>query len=436
MTATQYDRLYRVYEEFDTDTLREYQDFVDLFPPVDSPVALDRWQDANEELTAMKSEIADSITDGEIYAEIAARVDRDSAFTAIDLFTKYDRGVDALVLDVDETLRSAGNTDNEIPRDTLHVLGEFHEAGVPIIICTGQTLENVKGFTIQGLGNEIVHSGALSIVYESGSGVFTPGHGADTKRLLYEDLDAEIQDVFDYLRTNVLSAAPEDVRRCCHVQGNEFNVTLKPNFETGSDRAESIVDTALVYLIDLLGSAVSDDDRASSWARAYYAGADPEIRSVLEAENATSNVDSESIPEAVRSIFDRIDVAYYHADAAEISSLALTKTGGVETALSVLGIDDPFVAVFGDSKSDLRVMQAARDGGWGIAAAPEHASESVLAHVNETDGLVFDQGRSATMLRTVFVLNLLAGAIEVPPSRKANTEFGKSLFSYCRYLLD
>lgn len=420
MPASQYDRLYRVYEEFDTDTLREYQDFVDLFPPVDSPVALDRWQDANEELTGMKSEIADSITDGEIYAEIAACVDRDSAFTAIDLCTKYDRGVNALVLDVDETLRSAGNTDNEIPRDTLHVLGEFHEAGVPIIICTGQTLENVKGFTIQGLGNEIVHSGSLSIVYESGSGVFTPGHGADTKRLLYEDLDAEIQDVFDYLRANVLSAAPEAVRRCCHLQGNEFNVTLKPNFETGSDRAESIIDTALVYLIDLLGLAVSGDDRASSWARAYYAGVDPEIRSVLETENEMSNVDAESIPDAVQSIFDRIDVAYYHADAAEISSLALTKTKGVETALSVLGIDEPFVAVFGDSKSDLRVMRAAQDGGWGIAAAPEHATESVLAHVNETDGLVFDQGRSATMLRTVFVLNLLAGAIGVPPSRKAN----------------
>ncbi len=420
MTSSQYDLLYRVYDEFDTDTLREYQTIVDLFPAVDSPVALDRWQDANEELTAMKSEIADSITDGEIYAEIAARVDRDSAFTAIDLYAKYDRGVNALVLDVDETLRSAGRTDNEIPRDTLHVLGEFHEAGIPIVICTGQTLENVKGFTIQGLGNEIVHSGALSIVYESGSGVFTPGHGAETKRLLYEDLDTDIQDLFDYLRANVLSAAPEDVRRCSHLQGNEFNVTLKPNFETGSDRAEAIIDTALVYLIDLLGSAVSDDDQASSWARAYYGDKDPEIRSVLEAENATSDVDSESIPEAVRSTFDRIDVAYYHADAAEISSLELNKTGGVETALSVLGIDDPFVAVFGDSKSDLRVMRAARDGGWGIAAAPEHASESVLAHVKETDGLVFNQGRSATMLRTVFVMNLLAGAIEEPPSGKAN----------------
>lgn len=411
MNTSQYDLLYRVYNEFDTDTLREYQDFVDLFPAVDSPVALDRWNDASEDLAAMKSEIADAIPDGEMYAEIAARVDRDSAFTAIDLYTKYDRGVNALVLDVDETLRSAGSTDNEIPRDTLHVLGEFHEVGVPIVICTGQTLENVKGFTIQGLGNEIVHSGALSIVYEAGSGVFTPGHGADTKQLLYEGLDTEIQDVFDYLRTNVLSSAPENVRRCCHLQGNEFNVTLKPNFETGSDRAESVIDTALVYLIDLLGSAVSDDDRASSWARAYYADADPEIQAVLKEANGVSDVAPASIPEGIRSTFERIDVAYYHADAAEISSLELNKTAGVETALSVLDIDDPFVAVIGDSKSDLRVMRAARDGGWGIAAAPEHASDDVLTHVRETDGLVFDRGRAATMLRTTFVMNLLADEI-------------------------
>ena len=32
-TMERYDLLYRLYDEFDTETLREYQDFVDLFPP-------------------------------------------------------------------------------------------------------------------------------------------------------------------------------------------------------------------------------------------------------------------------------------------------------------------------------------------------------------------------------------------------------------------
>ncbi|KTG10422.1 HAD family hydrolase [Haloprofundus marisrubri] len=414
-----YDLLYRLYDEFDTKTLREYQDFVDVFPPVDSRVALDHWQEANDELEARKDEIRSAFAMGATYAEVAARATREQAFTALDLHSKYDRAANALVLDVDETLRSAGRTDNEIPRDTLHMLTEFHESGVPIVICTGQTLENVKGFTIQGLGNELVHSGDVSIVYEAGTGVFTPGHGSETKRLLYENLDADIQSVFAEIRSRVLPDAADDLRRSVHLQGNEFNVTLKPNFETGGKQAAAVIDESLVYLLDLVGEAVinsfssasnefEEPDRGPSWARAYYADADNEIREVLESEHAAPELSVDAVPDAVSARFDRIDVAYYHADAAEVGSLELNKAAGVESALDVLGVDDPFVVVMGDSKSDLRVMQWAADNDAGLAAAPEHSSRDVLAHVMDTDELVFDRGRSAEMLQTIFVLNLLA----------------------------
>ncbi|ELY51159.1 HAD family hydrolase [Natronolimnohabitans innermongolicus] len=427
-----YDLVYRLYDEYDTDRLREYQAFVDVFPAVDSRVALEHWQDASEELERRKDEIRSAFAAGETFAEIAARADRDQAFTALDLEAKYGRAVNVLVLDVDETLRSAGNTDNEIPRDTLHVLTEFHEAGIPIVICTGQTLENVKGFAIQGLGSEIVHSGALSIVYEAGTGVFTPGHGADTKQLLYEELDAEIRDVFDDVRSRVLPEAPEELRRGCHLQGNEFNVTMKPNYETGSSKARETIDTALVYLIDLLADAVgatlADDSAADregdestgngtreleaesivDWTRAFYADQDPEIRAVLEGEGAYPNLEAEAVPSALADVLARIDVAYYEADAAEIGSLELNKVVGVERALDVLGVEDPFALVMGDSKSDLRVMEWVDEIDAGIAAAPEHASQDTLEHVLETDELIFDRGKSVDVLRTVYAMNRLA----------------------------
>ena len=410
-----YDQLYRLFDEFDTGGLRAYQDFVDLFPPVDSRVALEHWQNASEELADGKDEIREAFpATGETFADIAATATREQAFTALDLLTKYDRAVNALVLDVDETLRSAGRTDNEIPRDTLHLLTEFHEAGMPIVVCTGQTLENVKGFLIQGLGNELVHSGDVSVVYEAGTGVFTPGHGGDTKQLLYEDLDPEIQAVFDAVRSRVLSDAPEDLRRGCHLQGNEFNVTLKPNFETGSPRAREVIDDALVYMLDLLGDAVSqevavdDAETAGAWARAYYAAQDPEIRTVLEGEGETVDTDPEDVPEAVAAVFDRIDVAYYEADAAEIGSLELNKVAGVEAAFDVLGIEDPFSVVMGDSKSDLRVMEWVAENDYGLAAAPEHASRDVLEHVMNTDELVFDPGDATDVLATIYALNRLA----------------------------
>ncbi|MBO4246268.1 HAD family hydrolase [Halomicrobium sp. IBSBa] len=408
----QYDRLYRLYDDFDTASLRAYQEFVDLFPPVDSRVALDHWQDASDELDERKREIREAYpTTGERYAAIAAYLDRDQAFTALDLATEYGRPINALVLDVDETLRSAGTTDNEIPRETLHFLHLLHEDGIPIVVCTGQTLENVKGFLIQGLGNAFVHSGDVSIVYESGNGVFTPRHGSQTKQLLYESLDESITNVFDTVRSRILADAPDAVARGCHLQGNEFNVTLKPNAENGTRKAVEIIDDGLLYLLDLLGETVAsevdaDVDEPGEWARAYYAS-DPEIRAVIEDAGEGQEASPDETPPALRSLFDRIDVGYYEGDAAEIVSLELDKPTGVRAAFDVLDIDDPFALVMGDSKSDLRVMEWLERDDAGIAAAPEHASRDVLDHVVRTNELLFDEGDAAAVLAVVYGLNRL-----------------------------
>ncbi|MFC7173264.1 HAD family hydrolase [Haloplanus litoreus] len=408
-----YDQLYRLYEEFDTERLRTYQEFVDLFPPVDSPVALEHWRSVAEELRSLRDDVRSAYpSGGETFATLASLATREQAFTGLDLYSTCGRDVDVLVLDVDETLRSAGRTDNEIPRETLHLLTRFHDAGVPIVICTGQTLENVKGFLIQGLGNELVHSGDVSIVYEAGTGVFTPGHGARTKQLLYDDLDDDIRTTFRRVRSRVLSAAPESLRRGCHLQGNEFNVTLKPNFETGSDRAKAVIDEGLGYLLDLLEAAVTGvadaDVEPNGWARAHYAAVDPEISAVLAARGEDPDASAAAVPSSVAALFDRIDVAYYAADAAEVGSRELNKVVGVEAALDVLGVDDPFALVMGDSKSDLRVMRWVEEHDAGIAAAPNHASPDVLEHVRATDDLVFGRGDSSEMLRTVLALNHLA----------------------------
>ncbi|MBV0924076.1 HAD family hydrolase [Halomicroarcula limicola] len=409
----QYDQLYRLYETADTETLRAYQEFVDLFPPLRTRVALDRWENVREELDEQKAAIAEEFpATGETYAEIAARLTREEAFTALDLYAKYGRSVNVLVLDVDETLRSAGDTDNEIPRETLYLLTEFHERGVPIVVCTGQTLENVKGFLIQGLGNEVVSSGSVSIVYESGNGVFTPKHGSETKQLLYEDLDSTVVDMFDAVRGRVLSEAPDSVRHGCHLQGNEFNVTLKPNAEVGSETAVEIIDEALGYLCGLVGEVVVEAVDASvadpaALARTYFAR-DPEIASVLDDAGLSTDADTDDAPSAVLDVFERIDIGYYEGDAAELVSLELDKSAGVEQAFEVLDIDDPFALVMGDSKSDLRVMEWVAENDAGIAAAPHHASTAVLGHVRNRDDLVYEAGEASSILNVVYGLALLA----------------------------
>lgn len=417
LSMERYDQLYELYTEHDTDTLRALQNLVDLFPLVESSVALDRWRETKEELAAGRAAIEDAFPDvGDVFADLATRAREEQAFTGLDLYTKYGRAVNVFVLDVDETLRSTGSTDNEIPADTLNLLTTFYDLGVPIVICTGQTLENVKGFAIQGLGSELVYSGNLGIVYETGTGVFAPGHGAQTKQLLYENLDDEIRAVFDDVRARVLSEAPERLRKGCHLQGNEFNITMKPNFDTGSAAATEVIDEALIYEIDLLADAVAsldgvdapDERTVTEWTRAYYADQDPEIHTVLEQAGELPSVAAAEVPASVEQVLERVDVGYYEGDAAEVGSLELTKVVGVEAAFDVLGIEDPFAMVMGDSKSDLRVMQWVQEHDSGLAAAPEHASQSVLDHVEATDELVFEEGRAGDILRTVYALNRFA----------------------------
>jgi hypothetical protein len=55
-----YEKLYRLYDEHDTDTLRALQDLVDPFPMVNSRVALDRWQEVSEEPAEGREEVRDA----------------------------------------------------------------------------------------------------------------------------------------------------------------------------------------------------------------------------------------------------------------------------------------------------------------------------------------------------------------------------------------
>ncbi len=74
----------------------------------------------------------------------------------------------------------------------------------------------------------------------------------------------------------------------------------------------------------------------------------------------------------------------------------------------MLGIEDPFAVVMGDSKSDLRVMEWVAERDAGIAAAPERSLDVVLDHVRERDGPVSDRGDAATPLPLVYALDRLA----------------------------
>jgi len=253
-----HDLLYRLYDEFDVETLREYQSLVDLFPPVDSRVALEHWEDAGEELARLKREIREALPAGATFAEVAAYADREAAFTALDLHARYDRAVNALVLDATRRSGPRAARTTRSPRDAPHAAdGAARRRRADRYLHRSDAGE-CEGVHDPGARQRTRPPGRFSIVYEAGNGVFTAGHGSRTKCLLYEDLDEAVRGVFGAVRSRVLPDAPENVRRGCHLQGNEFNVTLKPNFETGGADAEAVIDDGLIHLIDLLGEVVVD----------------------------------------------------------------------------------------------------------------------------------------------------------------------------------
>lgn len=396
-----------MYDNFDTSHIYDLQKQIDLLSEFGGCANSSKMDNAIQRLETKKSKIQTHFSENEgVYISFASYVNRDQAKVAQKLRRTHDEKINTLVLDIDDTLRLPEEGNNQIPPETLNLIKEFWREGLNIIISTGQTLEYAKGLFTQGMGDEFVNSGDVSFVYEAGAGVFTPHHGDKTKLQVYEGVEEKLRRIFNQMRLRPL---PDELQSFCHIQGNEFNYTLKPNFETGTKRAKDAIDWALVYLLDLLEQSIRyveyDQAGQRGWARAYYANTDGRIRSVLKEQDQLSDSVGVEIPDSWTRLFDQITVDYYKGDAIEVRLSELNKAAGVKKALEVLEVSDPSIFMMGDSKTDLKVMEWVTANGIGIVAAPDHASSAVLDHVRASDGLVFDHTDGAHALRTVYGFN-------------------------------
>ena len=59
-----YDALYRLYDEFDAETLRAYQELADVFPALGTRVALEQWKEVRDELDDRKATIREAFPVG------------------------------------------------------------------------------------------------------------------------------------------------------------------------------------------------------------------------------------------------------------------------------------------------------------------------------------------------------------------------------------
>ena len=355
------------------------------------------------------------------YRDLLSVATSEQAQRACELQARFGRRIDTLVLDIDETLRSATRNGNRIGPQTCYLLREFHDQGGTIIVCTGKSIGYVRGCLTQALGQAVLASDRFSIVYEAGAGVYTPSAGPATKQRLYDRIDDAVPTVFDRVQTTYLERIPDALRDRHHFEQKAFNVTLIPNADVKSAAAIEAIDRAASHLVAAVADVVA---RQTSHSRPavvqHVAAADPELAAALERQpTAASGIDATEANGGIEGettptdgdpdpLLQSIEIGYYRGDAVELTAGALGKARGVRVAADTLSLETPFMLVMGDSKTDLEVMNAVTEADRGICAAPDHASDGVLDHCRDANGIVFDQGRAADALRIAFAYNILA----------------------------
>lgn len=411
-------RIERVYEESDADRLHADRERAALLDAaVRSPA--ESWGDDECERCLDALDRANE-KDAARYRALLSIATREQAQRACELQDCFTRRIDTLVLDIDETLRSATQNGNRISPHTCYLLREFHDQGGAIIVCTGKSIGYVRGCLTQALGQAVLTSDRFSIVYEAGAGVYTPSAGPATKQRLYDRLDDDVQTVFDRVRTTYLDRIPDALRDHHHFEQKEFNVTLIPNAEVKSAAAIETIDRAASHLVAAVADVVATRTSHSRQAVVrHFAATDPELAAALERQHTVSPVidtaEANGVFESAADTADRdldpllqsIEIGYYRGDAVELTAGALGKASGVRVAADTLSLEEPFMLVMGDSKTDLEVMTAVTEANRGICAAPAHASDGVLEHCRDANGIVFDQGHATDALRIAFAYNIL-----------------------------
>ncbi|MBB6647774.1 HAD hydrolase family protein [Halobellus ruber] len=394
-----YDEVQALYSDFDVSKLKQYplgQGTCNLL--------VDGITDQSD-ILLREGDLADKIKSrfdcGDLFLRLGSAVEERHAIAGLELTEQYNKELTSLILDIDETLRTTVVSDNRIGQQTARILLRFWLEKVPIIISTGKGLGFVRGMMTQALGQTVTESDRFGVVYETGAGVYAPQQEGDTKQKLFTRLSNDVQDTIEAVREKVWSGMPDELQAQLYLEEKSFAVTLMSVHETHSEYAVEAIEQALIYLLRGVGRAAWN---SGSWKAiaAYYADQSSEIASALASQEVAFDADLAELPTSIRSLLHSIDVNYYPGDAVELTSNRFDKATGVQTALSTVGIEHPFSLVMGDSRTDLRVMEAVAETQAGIPAAPAHANDAVLDHVKSCDGLVFDRGEAAFALRTAY----------------------------------
>lgn len=321
-----------------------------------------------------------------------------------------------ITFDIDGTLRAQRTSNNEIPGGTLGafklLFQDFPE--MRFIVATNYTLDDAKGFLFEGFGEERFASGRFSVVYEQGAGVFTPQLGAATKVSLVPPPTRPSRRLMDAVRIRLMESCARTLD-CSkfHLQGNEFNVTVKPNFLAETPEAEAIVREAGVVLIRLLAEVIGaeypeDPEALTHYLKSFYAESNSAVGRLLPAHAKVKIAHAKEIAELAGSL----SLGYYPAEAVELTSREVTKFDGFKRAREMFQHTSTPIVALGDSPSDLPVFDYITGHRSGIVACPDAAKDLMIEYVTKHRGLIYPKGQAEDVLHSVFAFNHLRHLVD------------------------
>jgi hydroxymethylpyrimidine pyrophosphatase-like HAD family hydrolase len=318
--------------------------------------------------------------------------------------------------DIDGTLRAHRTSSNELPPATLGAFKLLFQdfPDMRFIVATNHTLDDSKGFLFEGFGEERFGGGRFTLVYEQGAGVFTPKLGSSTKISLIPPPTAKSRQLLDAVRIRIMESCSKNVD-CSqfHLQGNEFNVTIKPNFLAETPEAEAIVREAGGVMLQLLAGVIAEQTKEdpvalTAYLKTYYASENPSLRS-LKTDSGSGKLRH---PQEVEALASSLALGYYPAEAVELTSREVTKLDGFTKARHVLQHASSPVLALGDSPSDFPIFEYLVDHHEGIIACPDAAKDAILEYVTKHRGVVYPRGAAEDVLHAVFAFNHLRALVD------------------------
>ncbi|MFA6082255.1 MAG: hypothetical protein WC773_02500 [Patescibacteria group bacterium] len=304
----------------------------------------------------------------------------------------------ALIFHIDDLIV----TDHDIPQIRTELIPYFTQfiANHPTahMVFLSHDSADVTTILITALvGGVAIADGRVSIVYESGLGLYLGGDKKEKKDFT-EGVRGEITQVMDRVALAASSMSKDqNIRDKFYFSSTEFSCGIRVHpFARGTDNSldKDAAKMLMLCFATALADLVKEDVEAvQNHATNFFLNADPSLSGIFAAQPDDRLWDMERIDQYL----NKISFVHLGSRGSVIRPGEITDIPAVETVLQAIG-KDIFVAVCGDNRFSLPIMQWAAKLPSGMVSCSEGADVMIRRLVERTGGIEYASGNIAEIM--------------------------------------